>query len=93
MLLPGNPSRQKRFTGIYLNRRMAETLLSVSKHMTYGNSAKEITYRVTLLSSTHHLEMVEQYEASFLKVFVVISEMAQLKQRILSSIYLLISPV
>lgn len=38
MLLPGNPSRQKRFTGIYLNRRMAETLLSVSKHMTWKSS-------------------------------------------------------
>lgn len=76
MLLPGNPSRQKRFTGIYSDRRMAETLLSVSKHMTYGNPAGEITYGVTSLSSTHHLEMVEGYEASSLKIFVVISEMA-----------------
>lgn len=55
---------------------MTEMLLSVSKRMTYGNPARETIYGATFLSSTHPLEMVGQYEASFFKVFAVISEIA-----------------
>lgn len=56
MLLPGDLGRQKRFTAIQSNRRITGRLLTASEHMAYRNTARGITYRVTLLSSTYHLE-------------------------------------